>query len=198
MDNRWGVVILAAGESTRMGRMKASLEIGGSTSFLEHILMQYERVGRASVHLVVNQTVEHWWNRTLKEKYINVRLCRNNHPQKGMLHSVLLGLNDVPPHRDVFVQPIDSPLVYPDLLQEMATLLEENKWVKPMYQNRGGHPVLLSYGLVARIVQQPVTAGSLKELLSDFPVQKLKVRSKSILWNINAPEDYREFLTTMK
>lgn len=198
MDTGWGVIILAAGDSYRMGRMKASLAMPDGSPFLHYLLKQYRSAGCRSYHLVLNEKVAAWWNDEWAETWPKARVCVNREVKKGMLHSVKLGLRNLGREAFVFVQKVDAPLTDPGLLKKMLAAAEEDRWVKVLYQSRGGHPVLLPRLIIKAIREKTGEWNNFREALHAFPKKDLLVDDPSILWNIDTPEQYRTFIESLK
>jgi CTP:molybdopterin cytidylyltransferase MocA len=198
MNKGWGVVVLAAGDSSRMGRMKASLLMPDASPFLHYILKQYRSAGCQSCRLVLNQEVESWWQDRWAGHWPEVKVSLNREPHKGMLHSVKMGLQELAGAEAIFVQKVDSPLVDPAMLKKMLSALEQESWLKPRYQNKGGHPVLLPGRVISAFLEEKNNEKSFREALQAFPAKVLAVEDASILWNIDTPEQYRTFIQSVK
>lgn len=198
MIKGWGVVILAAGDSSRMGQMKASLAMPDSSPFLHYILKQYRSAGCHSYQLVLNEEVLAWWQDHWAGLWPRVDVSLNTEGHKGMMHSVKLGLQGLVEEDLVFIQKVDSPLVDPDLLKNMLALSEKDRWLKPMYRAKGGHPILLPRKMFKRFLEETGNSGSFREAIHAFPYKEIEIADASILWNIDTPEQYRTFIQSFK
>ena len=136
-----GVIILAAGESKRMGTPKPLLKLGGK-SFLERIL-SCEYLKKCNIHPIVilghkakliceNITLTYPWE--LNKYYLD-----------GRITSVQLGLRMLPETLDgVFIWPVDCPLVPQDVLETLEQQFTGSSSILvPCFNNRRGHPPLI-------------------------------------------------------
>lgn len=197
MNQSWEVVILAAGQSSRMGKIKALLELPGGATFIENIICQYNKAGCTSIHLVVGKELEQWLSSKGKSVRDNVYIVRNDFPEKGRMYSIQTGLQNCMMDRPVFIHNVDNPFVESELISSMVSGIKKGYWVKPTFREKGGHPVLLSVLIIKKILEQPFSGKSLKEFLSTFPVLKMETDWETVMLNINTPEDYEKLLQSL-
>ena len=108
-------IVLAAGESTRMGAPKALLSDGAGRVFITRVLHTFAVAG------VTETTI---FNGSLHERIVRavaadapagavIRFARNPHPERGQLSSLLVGLDaaDRPGVEAVLVTLVDVPFV---------------------------------------------------------------------------------------
>jgi len=117
----------------------------------------------------------------------------NHHLEKGRSWSVQLGLDQVPDGCGCFIQNIDNPFVEPGLLDQLIGPLTPDGFSIPVYHGRGGHPILLGNKMVDFLRHQ---RGSydFRQILQQFTRVEVPFKDERILWNINTPEDYKEFI----
>ena len=161
MNERRAVcVILAAGASSRMGAQKLLLPLGGRT-LLEHALDA--AAGRPTV-VVVSPALagevpaaEGW------------RVVLNEHPDRGMSHS--LALADAAVHDrgvPLVVLLADTPGVDAGLVERVVAALDAGADVAyPVRNGVGGHPV--AFGPRARAMIAALPAGDTLRRLRDHP-----------------------------
>jgi molybdenum cofactor cytidylyltransferase len=197
----FSAVILAAGFSERIGVPKLSLRFRGGVSFAQQCVASFLDFGCRQVALVVNEQGFQWMERHVPEFPAEARVVINSQPELGRLHSLelgLLSLNGTPP---VFVHNVDNPFVNPTILQalqkEYSTTIpyghtpEADHYFSPVFGGRGGHPVLLTPGVVRAIGRKKSDAISLKAFLSGFHRVRVPVTDPHVLVNINTMEDYQ-------
>ena len=92
MTSPVGALILSGGESSRMGKPKALLEIGGRT-FLETIVDMASESGLQPVRVVVGN---HGGEIAAALPQYASLLVRNEHPELGQLSSLKIGLESMP------------------------------------------------------------------------------------------------------
>ncbi len=181
-------IIPAAGNSTRMGGDKALLSIREGVTFAGHLVNCFGVFGCKPVILIVNEKSDP--SRFQSEQVITVV---NHALEKGRSWSLLLGLKQVPADHACFIQNVDNPFLDPELLDLLIGSLPADGYAVPVFQGRGGHPILLG--------SKAVDLFRLKEELPDFRQVLQQMRrtevdfpDERILWNINTPHDYKQFL----
>ena len=104
-------VILAAGKSTRMGRPKATLPLGGAT-FLGTIVRSFQEAGVDDVVVVLGYEAASI-EESLRQEGVTARLVVNEGYESGQLSSLLTGLRavDRPGVRAILLSLVDVPLV---------------------------------------------------------------------------------------
>jgi molybdenum cofactor cytidylyltransferase len=195
MNNRsellpFSVIIPAAGNSVRMGSDKAMLmHINGET-FASRMVQNYSSFGAMPVVLIVN-------NQFAQEDLKSKRLIHvlNEHVDFGRSYSIFIGIKQVPQDFACFIQNIDNPFFETALLERMLEQSENDGFVLPVYNGRGGHPVLLGKNVVSYI-QGLNEMTDFRDVLKKFKRITLPYENERILWNINTPGEYERFLIT--
>jgi molybdenum cofactor cytidylyltransferase len=193
----WAVV-LAAGESRRMGQPKLLLPYGDGT-IIEMVVRNVasSRVDRAVIVLGGNR-------REIEEKIRTVAMKRvvNRRYKEGMFSSIRRGLSALPASAGaaVFVladQP-DVPTSVIDLLIE-AYRREKKGIVLPVFRKKRGHPLLLDLKYRREIEALSPDIG-LRGLLRKHPDDILEVRvsSPAVLKDIDDPDDYGRSLRAIR
>ncbi|GAB4203145.1 MAG: nucleotidyltransferase family protein [Bacteroidia bacterium] len=188
------VIILNSGKSQRMGIPKMLLPFSKKITFIEHLIDVYSQIN-SDVYMVIskeNFKLINACNKKFASK--NIRYIINHHQASEKIFSVLLGLRESK-NEGIFIQNIDMPFVETALLKQMMELCREESYVKPVFNGKGGHPVLLHCSLKNRIIKmcEKNSDTTLKDVLSQFSKIKLPYYSDKILANINSPEDYRKY-----
>jgi len=138
-----GVIILAAGESARLGQPKQNLVFGDKT-----LLQNAVETGLASVCepiVVVLGANEQLIRPTVSEYPANI--VHNADWAEGIASSIRLGVTEVkknPQITSVILMLCDQPFVSTGLLNELATAGAENDIVACVYNNTAGVPVLFN------------------------------------------------------
>lgn len=199
----FSAVILAAGLSERMGVPKLSLRYQGGVSFAEHCVFSFLNSGCRQVALVVNEEGFHWMATHVADFPAEVRVVINSHPEFGRLHSLEQGLLSLDEFLPAFVHNVDNPFVNPQVLLALETAYsgtipkgqgpEADHYFSPDFGGRGGHPVLLSPGVVKAILKKGTHPTSLKAFLSGFHRVRVAVTDPHVLVNINTTEDYQSY-----
>lgn len=190
-------VILAAGESRRMGQPKLLLPYGSGTII--------ETVVRNVVASSVDRTLVVLGARRQEiEERIDgfaVKKAFNREYRKGMFSSVLCGLGSLPRSARAAVLVLaDQPGIPAGIIDSLvaAFLREKKGLVVPVCRKRRGHPLLLDLKYRLEIEALPPEAG-LRGLLRAHPDDILEVRvsNPEILRDIDSPGDYRKTRGTL-
>lgn len=184
-------VILAAGESRRMGRPKLVLPYGEGT-IIETVVRNAlsSRADRTVVVLGANR-------KEIVEKIAGFDVDRvvNARYREGMFTSVQRGLSALPAsvRAAVFMladQP-DVPALAVDSLIE-AYLREGRGIVLPVFRGKRGHPLLIDLKYRRRLETLSPEVG-LRGLIMENPgdILEVYVPSAAVLDDIDYPDDYR-------
>lgn len=190
-----GAIIIAAGTSERMGRQKLSLLFSKNNSFIEHGARQFSLFGCTRIALVVNRAGHDWIvdNGIIFPPEAGVVI--NGFPEKGRMHSIRLGLRYTGTTHPVFLNNVDNPFINHKILSEMMMVPtgSEGCMVYPQYHGKGGHPVLLSPVLAAKLLQAKEEVSDFRSFLSAYTRLPLEVNDERILANINTEADYLRY-----
>jgi molybdenum cofactor cytidylyltransferase len=192
-------IVLAAGESRRMGSPKALLPYplpdGSETTFLEHVLSVLERSRAAPVVVVLGHEpsiIESSVTRT------GARWVLNERYRDGMLSSLRAGIDALDEGRveGALVHPVDHPDVTPELVDELIASFERTRApiVLPSHRGRRGHPVLFSRAVFAEIRRAPEGVGA-RQVVWDHQDDLLEVEvpEDGIARDVDTPGDYRSW-----
>jgi len=117
----------------------------------------------------------------------------NPAPERGPFSSLQQGLSRTTPERPAFVLPVDVPAPEPAVWASLRIAMAPGfDAAVPTHGGRGGHPVLLSSHLAARLQRLGADA-RLDVELRRCTVVRVAVDDAFILQNLNAPEDWRAF-----
>jgi molybdenum cofactor cytidylyltransferase len=194
-------VILAAGESTRMGRDKALLPwplvAPGSPptgqTFLSAAIQALDPFSE-SVIVVVGKNEEN----LAPVIYANgASLVRNPAPERGQFSSLQVGLREVLGHgRDAaMVTLVDRPPASAATLRTLCsafTKAASEVWaVVPEYNQKHGHPFLVGREMIEAFLKAPPTATAREiEHQNVRHVAYVVVNDPRVTMNLDTPEEY--------
>ena len=123
-----------------MGAFKPLLELGGRT-FLERCVAAFRQAGVEDVVVVTGHRAGEV---RAAARGLGVRVALNERYPEGMYTSVQAGVAATP-GADVFLLPVDTPLVRPETIGRLARAHAESRAdvVQPVHHGRPGHPPLL-------------------------------------------------------
>ncbi|MGH9319938.1 MAG: nucleotidyltransferase family protein [Vicinamibacteria bacterium] len=195
-------IILAAGESRRMGFPKAllpyPLDDGSETTFLEHLLAVVNESRAAPIVVVLGHEAEHIRSSIASSSWGRARPVMNERYREGMLSSLRAGLDaaDEPEVHGVLVLPVDHPDARTGIADRLIARFEETKRpvVIPVFQGRRGHPVLFSRAVFDELRRAPDGVGA-RQVVWDHQgdLLEVEVSDPGIRRDVDTPGDYRSF-----
>jgi len=196
MDMFISAIVLAAGESKRMGKTKQLLDVGGKP-LLQHILDRIRQTEVDEVILVLGHEAERIRGKISAPW---VKLVLNPDYRQGMITSIRQGLQALDPRSEAFFivlgdQPGVEPKVYNLLIREFREHFPQKTIFLPAYKTRRGHPALFSVKHrreAFRIEGDRGFRGVLEMLPQE--VFLVELESESIVHDLDTPEDYQEFI----
>ena len=186
-------LLLAAGESTRMGRLKALLPWGKST-LVEYQVGTLLEAGVTEVVVVVGHMGEAI-EAKLRGKS-GVATVANPDYLQGKTTSVKAGLGAVSPDAlGILVLAVDQPRPTSILESLVKAHLEGDALITcPVYRGHTGHPIILSPRLLPELMAITEEGQGLREvtLRHSGDTNRVEVDSPIVTVDVNSPEDLRE------
>lgn len=185
-------VVLAAGESTRMGRPKMVLP-WGETTVVGRVVQVLSQSGVEQIVVVTGGAQER-----VEEALqgFPVRCVFNpRYTQDEMLLSLRTGLSALPSqYQAAMVALGDQPQIETYVVQSLLEKFRQSgsAMVIPSYKMRRGHPWILAQGLWETVYALPAGA-TMRDLIRKHAGQiaYLEVDTPSILRDLDTPEEYR-------
>jgi molybdenum cofactor cytidylyltransferase len=193
---KFGVVLLAAGRSARMGRPKLLLP-WGETTVLGHLLHQWRKLGAEQLAIVTAPD-----DGALVEELARVRFAPGNRvvnpqPERGMFSSIQCAARWTewrPALSHWAIVLGDQPHLRSSTLRAVLELAgtEPGKVCQPAFGGRTRHPVIVPGPIFKRL--RRVRAATLKDFLAKFPSASCAVNDPGLALDIDYPKDYRRAL----
>jgi molybdenum cofactor cytidylyltransferase len=190
--NAVSAIVLAAGRSQRMGAFKPLLPFGPKT-VIETCIKNLRDAGIESVVVVLGQGTR---AEDMKEhlKYAHISFAINPDPDSEMSDSIACGIRGLPEAtRAVIINPVDHAAVPAEVIVALVREWEQGaQLVKPTWNERGGHPVLVDLGFREELLDLN-PAGGLKAFfhVHDDQVKRVPVNSNYIARDMDTWDDYR-------
>jgi CTP:molybdopterin cytidylyltransferase MocA len=177
-------LILAAGESRRMGAPKALLEYRGET-FLARLVRLF--TARCSPVIVVLGAAE-------IPVPAPARVAVNENWRDGQTSSMQCGLRAVPPDADgVLFTLVDHPAVEPATID--ALLAGTGRLRIPRFEGRRGHPIWFSRDLISELLAVPPDGAARDAIRAHYAeAEFLDVSDPGILADIDDRAAYETLL----
>ncbi len=205
-------ILLAAGESTRMGELKALLPWQGTT-VLEHQLGSLVSAGVSPIIVVLGHQLERL--EPLLRHRPDVKWVHNPRYRHGKTTSVKAGIRGLREtnqsfsatgYEDAFlVLNVDQPrsaqtirkIIELHLSASSDKSRDQPKLITvPTHRDKGGHPIILSTSLLDEVLAISEDSLGLKALVKDHEsqTQRVEIDSPEVLVDLNTPEDYQRAL----
>ena len=159
-------IVLAAGESTRMGAPKALLPDGAGRLFITRVLHTYHAAGIADVTIVTGALHGGIVRAVAADapRGALIRFARNADPSRGQLSSLVTGLDAAaaPGAEAALVIPVDVPFVAPRTVAAVVEAFVRTgaPIVRPARGERHGHPVLFARRLFGELRRADPSRGA--------------------------------------
>lgn len=193
MIKKTSALILAAGESSRMGIPKFMLNYDDKYTFLEKIIEQYTEFGCKEIRIVLNQQGAEVICKRESDIIDNKQIVLNSFPELEKFYSIQIGLRALVETDRIFIHPVDNPFVIPLVLSRLINNYDKGDYQVPTFKNKGGHPVLISGKIREEIIKLDNTDIIFKDFLTNFTQFRVEVEHPEILININTEADYFKF-----
>jgi CTP:molybdopterin cytidylyltransferase MocA len=183
-------IILAAGQSSRMGAFKPLLPFG-NTTVIDYSIDYLRRGGIDTIIAVVGHRAAE-----IKTNLQNAGIIFATNPDanSAMSASIFHGVRALPNEAQaVVITPVDHPAVPPEVVTQLI-----NEWrhgaplVIPTNSGRGGHPVLIDLKFRNELLNLDPTRG-LKSFFDAHrgEVTRMAVNSNYIARDMDTWDDYR-------
>jgi molybdenum cofactor cytidylyltransferase len=195
---RFGVVILAAGASSRMGRPKLLLPWGGTT-VLGSLLHQWHSIGAKQLGVVCSGNDVSLAAEINRPGQPRAEAIVNPQPERGMFSSVRCAASWNGWKTDLTHYVIslgDQPHLRKETLAALLSFagVHPAAICQPGRAGRGKHPLVLPKTVFKQL--QNTTAETLKHFVQacGVPVQRLEIDDVGLDLDIDRPEDYEAAL----
>lgn len=190
-------LVLAAGQSRRMGEFKPLLPLRGRT-VIENTVDCLLDAGVETVVVVLGYRAEEI-EVCLRTRYADgrVRFAYNRrYAETDMLASVREGLAVLPPCRAFFLLPGDMPLISADTCQVLARAMPEGLGhiVFPLLDGRRAHPPLIGADFIETICAYDGPDGLRGFWREQRNILTVPVSDIGCLQDLDTPEQYRRCL----
>jgi len=192
-------IILAAGESHRMGKtIKALLQIN-DTSFIEYII---NLMSKAPIDELIVVLGAHHEKLLEKIKNYPVKIVYNDNWPEGQISSLRVGIHSLSPLSEaVMFTLVDHPFVLQSTYNKLYNewLKDKTRIVLPSYHMRKGHPAIFPSALYKKILNQNLKHGA-RDLLEQYRnlISYVLVDDEGTVRDIDTIEDYQTIINKVK
>lgn len=197
----FAAILLAAGDSSRMGSPKALLDFGGKP-LLER---QFEVALAAGVEKIIVVLGKDAREIQRRVNFAGCIVLVNEQPELGMIHSMRLGMAALDFATDAaFIWPVDCPLVRKDDLLALAEAYASGRGALmrifiPTFGGRRGHPMLVDVGFRQPFMELK-PGETARDVIDRNPTQvcDVSVVNAGVLTDVDTPDQYRAALSQWK
>jgi molybdenum cofactor cytidylyltransferase len=190
-------VILAAGNSSRMGSDKALLSWQDGT-FLSTTIQAL----LAATELVTVVVGDNAPNLSPVIYANGASLVRNLHPENGQFSSLRIGLTEVLNYgRDAAIitlvdRPAPLPATITLLKNEFLTSTDDIWAVVPEFNQKHGHPIVIGREMIEAFLRaDPGSNAREVEHANQTHIRYVTVSDPNVALNVNTPEDFQKLST---
>ena len=184
-------VVIAAGESSRMGRFKPLLQWDG-LPMIEFQISSLFEAGVTEVVVVVGHNHESIVGNisSLGAKYVI-----NEYYRDGKTTSIKAGISSISPDcEEILLLAVDQPRP-PDIIANIiSSHLQSNALItSPVYQDRGGHPIMVSSSLRPDLGLITESRQGIREIFQSHSddIHRIKIDNPIICLDLNNFETYQ-------
>ncbi|MCF8366199.1 MAG: NTP transferase domain-containing protein [Bacteroidales bacterium] len=176
-----------------MGRPKFGLKLPEGKSFLEHLVMEYYNFGCEEIIVVINMEALKYLKESPLNNSVNLKWVVNQTPESGRFGSVQCGVKALKTKNPVFIHNVDNPYARRETLKKLSENHIGFDFAKPVFDGKGGHPILIGEKIIQAIMHETRTSISLRSFLKQFSLMEVDVKDPNVLININSIEEYQQF-----
>jgi molybdenum cofactor cytidylyltransferase len=194
-----GAIVLAAGDSTRMGSPKAVLPDPSGRPFVARLVRTFRAAGIEEV-VVVTGAAHDAIVAALDHDGVQLpRVVRNSDPSRGQVSSLWTGLDALQDLEleAILMTPVDVPMVRAHTVCTVVEAWRRRRVpiARPVMGDRHGHPVLFDRSLFAELRRAPLAEGA-KAVVHGHQDQlrDVEVDDEGCLTDVDTRADYEALL----
>ena len=188
-------ILLAAGESKRMGELKQLMPFGQNTTIVEQAIDNLLSAAVSEVIVVVGYRAEEVIKSIVGKP---VKIAINPNYRQGMSTSIIAGLNLVDSRAQAVMLTLgDQPLINS---QTINRLIEEfhnhDRGIAiPTYQGRRGHPIIFAIKYKEKLLELKGDIGG-RQIVKDHPddILEVAINAGGIITDIDTISDYQSYV----
>lgn len=186
-NEKFAVIILAAGKSSRMGTSKSFLKFDNDFNFIEKIIEQFQKAGADKCVVVTNSND---FKELLKYENEKIIIVKNSVEESSRFFSVFIGCEQLKEYDYVFIHNVDNPYIRISDIEKIFLNKTPYEYIVPVYNNQGGHPILINKKIIEQILIQTTYNQILRNFLKLFKRKNVIFVEENILYNINNVDQY--------
>jgi molybdenum cofactor cytidylyltransferase len=189
-------IVLAAGESTRMGRSKALLDDPDGRPFAARLVRTFADAGVPDIIVVTGRDHAAVAEALAADRLpVPPALVNNPDPSRGQLSSLLVGLDAAATRGadGILVTLVDIPMVRASTIRAVVDAWRSQRApiVRPAMGDRHGHPVLFDRAVFEELRGAPLAEGAKTVVRAHAAaVVNVPVDDEGCVADVDTPDDY--------
>ena len=188
-------ILLAAGQSKRMGEPKQLMPFGQST-IVEQAINNLLNSAVNEIIVVLGYRAEEMI-KTIAAK--PVKIARNPNYRQGMSTSIIAGLNLIDSQAQAVMLALgDQPSVDSQIINQLIEEFHHHDKgiVIPTYHGKRGHPIILAIKYKQKLLELMGDIGA-RQIIKDHPddILEVAVDSESVISDIDTKSNYQSRLS---
>lgn len=186
-------ILLAGGESKRMGALKPLLLLNGIT-VLEILLDEYVNSQLSEVILVLGAAAGKIEEKLAGLRFKKLKIVVNTDYKKDMFSSIQKGFEIINNADAVLVGLIDNIFITKDIVNFLIREYKNREIRIPTFNGKNGHPIVLPFFLYKEILKEKPERTTLKNIINKHTdiVKIVKVWNGAVLFDMDNKEDYEK------
>ena len=190
-------IVLAAGDSIRMGSPKALLKSPDGRTFVSRIVDTLREAGIAELVVVTGRDHDDLVNVLRAGARVPPLIARNPDPARGQLSSLWVGMDAVvrADTQGILVTLVDVPMVAVSTVTRVVTAWHRARApiVRPAIGDRHGHPVIFDRAVLDMLRAAPIDRGAKTVVRAhEHDLLNVPVDDEGCLVDIDTREDYKK------
>lgn len=190
-------IILAAGNSTRMGTCKTSLPWYNNQTLLQYQVTEFIKADFTPIVVLSPQNAASQPNVPPEAQTII-----NPDPNRGKTSSILTGLTQIPQDfTTLAISAVDQPRPK-EVYQKLRYFHQLNKALitAPTHNDRIGHPLIFSPEMLPHLNSISEATQGLRQIVKEFnsSIQKVEFNQPIVLADLNTPEHYQTWFISLR
>lgn len=187
-------IVLAAGDSKRMGSPKALLLTPDGRPFVTRVVETLHDAGIVQLVVVTGRDHEALV-KVLSRAHAKPLIVRNVDPARGQLSSLWVGMDAVvnADTEGILVTLVDVPMVAASTVTRVVTAWQRTRApiVRPAIGDRHGHPVIFDRSVLDSLRGAPADAGAKTVVRAhERDLLNVPVDDEGCLVDVDTPEEY--------
>ncbi len=183
-------ILLSAGESKRMGELKALLDLNGER-IINKLLNEYLESFLTELVLVLGYKASDI-KQAIEVESDKLKTVVNDEYKKEMFSSIQRGISAISKADAILIGLIDHPFIDKKIINTLILNYKDEEILIPAFNGRKGHPIIIPFSLKKEILSLDSLNHSLRDITHEHKdkVRILEMQTDKILFDMDTREDY--------